>query len=254
MVSSWYKDFIPMFEYTAKKYNDCDVRVFHKSSLFPKYHRSTVNLLRFLVPDKYFEKYDFVYFTDVDFVFVEQKPGLFSYHKHAMERTKQCYSGYRGPITKDGVRYWRGNYGRMAAGAFMATPKWFDRTRKLREKYARYVRDKRLYREEDETYLFKICMKSKLKVPLAKDCFVNGEEFDIDHRGLHLGDFKPENTRWAKTGRMRKRFLSDRCLKRYLDLTKDKRFRELKKSACENKAIARMFGNLKYHIGERCSG
>jgi hypothetical protein len=251
MVSSWYRDFVPMFKYTAKKYNDCDVKVFHMKQLFPGYHKSTVRALRFLLPSEYFKGYDFVYITDVDFLFVGQKPGLFSYHKHVMERTKQPYSGYRGPLSQKGKRLWSGNYGRMAGGAFMATPEWFEKTEKRRAKYLKGLKKKRIYREEDEVYLFKLCRESGFKVPKYKDCFSNNEEYCIDQRGVHLGDFKEEFRRHRRVGAMKRWFFSLRTMRWYQQLAKDKKFRILSEAARKNQFINEMFLNLNQHIKNR---
>lgn len=252
MVSSWFRGLVPLFEYTAKRAYNCHVRVFDKDELFPKYHKSTVALLRFLVPNRYFKKYDYVYFTDADFIFVPQRPSLFDYHKRIIKESRVPYSGFRGPVKKKGVQVWRGNYGRIGGGCFMVAQEWFDATRKWREKYLEYIKDKKLYREEDEVYLFSINRKSGLKVPKKPNHFLNGKKFDINYRSLHLGDFKQHFSRWRKVKTMKRRFLSDACIKGYLKLLEDKEFRTLREKAMLNENIRTLFNNLDHHLSERC--
>ena len=64
-------------------------KIFNKEDIFPDHPDDRVGFLRFCVPNVYFEGYDYVYFTDIDFLFLPQKPGLFDYCIDIMRRSNR---------------------------------------------------------------------------------------------------------------------------------------------------------------------
>jgi len=253
MASDWYVHLAPIFEYTAKQANEeADARVFYKEEIFPNHEDNAASMLRFCVPNKYFSKYDYVYFTDIDFIFLPQKPSLVRYHKHIIEETGEDNSAYRGRVIKNGKEKWVKDNTRIGAGGFMATPLWLEKTSAAREWYSKKYKSIP-YREKDENVLYGIFIKSKHEIPSKEYCFVNNKKFDIQYRDVHLGDFKQSfKHRWSRIGKMRKRFLTDSNVGKTIDLFRDKHFRTLMKTAKQSSFhIKEMFNNLEWHLKER---
>ncbi len=253
MVSGWYSAFIPMFEYTAHKFNPgCDVRVFRKDLMYPDHNNNTVNLLRFCIPKANFDGYEYVFFTDVDFIFLPHDKSTVQYHVDILEKDGLEYLGHRGPI-KNGK--WDGEYARMAGGAFLASQKWLEKTEQLRYEYANKYINGVPTREHDEIYLNRICVKAGYETPKASGHFNGsaGALYDNTYRNLHLGDFKPEfKRRWTNTDRMKVRFLNYENYKAYKKLTtEDNNFVELIYEARKTPEINKIFQNLNNHLERR---
>jgi len=248
MASGWYKKLIPLFEYTAKKHNpNCDVRVFDKDSMFPGHDNKATGLLRFCVPNECFKGYDFVYFTDVDFIFLHQKPNLIDYYKNNL-----CglpYSGIRGRVAFRGRPRWIGDLARMAGGGFLATKKWLEITEERRKIYANNAIEWDKTREHDEIYLQRLCSHAEIPIPRKSRHFYNGKAFDLNYRNIHLGDFKNEfRKRWTKPNRMKRSFLCDKSIGKYMGLCSDAKFLQLRETAMKDPNINEMFQNLKYYL------
>ena len=253
MASGWYKKFAPLFEYTAKKYNpDCDVRVFDKDEIFPGYPDRNAGALRFLIPNKYFDGYDYVYFTDVDIVFLPHDPPLFEYHIRAMGRTGLPYSAYRGPKTKDGHRKWHGRNTRITGGIVCVSRAWLEITERIRERILKKVRKPFTSRCDDEIMLYRIMRCSGLKTPKHRRRFYTGEVFDRDYRNLHLGDFRAEfEDRWKIVRKARYWYFTDNNVAKYRILQQDEHYHKLYKEAKQDKYMRKIFRNLKYHLSIR---
>jgi len=252
MVNGWYKHFIPMFEYSAKKaMPDVDVRVYDMDKTFPGYHRSSVNALRFFVDPKEFKGYDYVYFTDVDFIFLPHDNSLFDYHTTILN--VQGYSGHRGPINARNRKFkaWDGDRARIAAGAFMVNQKWFKRTERTRRGILPVIMNGVNLREADEILLQKILVESGYKIPTKAGRFCDGHKYNIKYRDIHLGDFKPLFSRWKDIKKMRRRFLCDSNVIAYQELKKDPVWIEIVQKACENKHVNNIIRNMRWHMRQR---
>jgi len=252
MAAGWYEGFAPLFEYTAKKFNpDSDVRVFFKRDLFPDHPDNATSILRFCVPNKYFKGYDYVYFSDVDFLFLPQTPTLFDYNINAMSNSNACYAGLRGRMMKDKQPVWDGTQTRIVAAMFMASWNWFVRTEKQREFYVEHSRKGLKYREKDEVYLFKICRDSSLPTPTKVFHFVSGEKYDMKYRMIHLGDFS-KNHRWTKINKMKRKFLIDHNIHEYKKhLMADPGFLSIVEKTRNNPQVHDTIKNLREHIRMR---
>lgn len=248
---NYYKQYVPLFEYSAKKANpDADVKVFVLEELFPGYPKSSVNALRFFIPPVNFKDYKYVYFTDIDFIFLPHKRSLVEYHAQVMKNTNQIYSGHRGPVKGRWLRT-----PRMAAGAFMVHQSWFKRTAVARKGWKKRLKKGMRYREHDEVMLYDICKKSGLHVPHWKGRFINNKPYDIKYRDIHLGDFKPEfNRRFTNFSRMRRKFMTLRNLKNYKKIyAENPEWQKLLETACEDRHMAKVIKNFNWYV-KHCTG
>ena len=208
--------------------------------------KSTANCLRFLIPESYFINYKQVIITDADLLIFNTDPSLLEWHKNRMRRLGACFAGHRGPLKRKyrpeiSPEGWRGDFARVAGGFFMATPRFFKITHKVREKYLKDIRSQKYnddYREADEVMLGRILKESGLQVPKL----YKKENFDIDLRGVHLGDFKGTmKKRYASQRKMRK-VLTQRNCKNYLNLLEDPVFQGLVKIMKEDHKLNKIFG------------
>lgn len=254
LVNSWYTGFEEMFKYSAKKaMPQTDIKIFHADKLFPGFHGSSVNSLRFFVPEKEFSGYDFVYFTDIDFIFLERDKTLFDYHHKIAEFTRQGCSYHRGPIKARGkaVDMWVGQNTRIAAGAVMVNRDWFIRTRTARRRLLPTLKSGVKFREYDETVLYKIFHDAGYTIPQRMGRFCDGRKYNIKYRDLHLGDFKPNFTRWKRIKRMRRKFLTDDNIMLYEKMRQTPEWQEVVKKSCENEHIRKIINNLNWHMHKR---
>lgn len=186
------------------------------------------SILRYLVGDFHFQDYDMVYFTDIDFVFLDHgDKDLFDYHKIIIAKNNTSYAGHRGPVRAKKYKWktWEGKRTRIAGGAFMATRRWLFETRLMRTKTLEGVKKHGIrYREEDEVLLYNICAKSGLPTPELVGHFICGNKYNITYRDLHLGDFKFDK-RWVNLPRMEKDFLTEENARKFRDLEKDSGWR-----------------------------
>jgi len=249
LASGWYKKFAPIFEYTAKRANPgCDVKVFDKDVLFPDHPDNAVSVLRFCIPNKHFKGYDYIYFTDVDFVFLPHKTSLIDYFKRIVINTRQHYAGYRGPRKHK----WKGRDRRMAGGAFMATQKWLALTDEHRKNVVRKCLNGLSYREKDEVYLQRITNDAGFLVPAEVGCFTNGERYNKTYRNLHLGDFKRGfRHRWENMGVMKRKWFLKNNVRKYLELLKDEKFSAIVTEARKEPEIDRIFSHVTEHLQKR---
>ena len=136
--------YIPLFAFSiGLAYPDWDVKIFLKGQLKDEIRAlvpantkiyeemfldypdrvSTCNSLRFLIPSKYFEGYDYVYNTDVDFLIFPHKVTHLRYYSKIIDATGQPYAGARGPIRKprraEALDGWKGKMKRVAGGEVM---------------------------------------------------------------------------------------------------------------------------------------
>ena len=244
----------------------CDPGWEIKQDVFGDYANlaSTCNALRILVPDRDLDKFDYVYFADADFlVFPHRVPHL-DYYKSVMRKSKTCHAAMRGAlkhfkrpnITKKG---WIGKYARIAMGCLMVRHDWLDKTKKSRNGYRKRLavgkHDKydvhrpASYREFDEVMVGRIFRDSALRVPAVPRTFVNGQEFNIEYRNIHLGDFKNWD-RWKRHDKMGK-LMSGHAAKSYYRLIADPRWREIAEFCRRSPMVKQCLNNLKHYLDER---
>jgi len=251
LASGWYKKLAPLFEYTARKYNPgCDVKVFYREDLFPDYPNNATATLRFLMPNKYFEGYDYVFITDVDFLFLKHSPSMVEYHLDVIKRTGLPYSAYRGRIKKGSRVIWDGKFTRIAGGHVFVSRKWLEQTAPIRAKILSKVRDGVDRRVRDEIVLYRIMRASGINTPALRRHLYDGVMFDKEYRNLHLGDFRDcfAKKRWSKKKRMRAWYFTDNSVKKYKKLCMDAKFLSLVTEARKDEHIDEMFHNLNYYV------
>jgi len=147
-----YAFYIPTFVYTAKRaYPEYGVKIYIRGKLpkpvkkilvemkslavcpnnnwsviedqflnFP-HGISICNTLRHLIPSKNFEGYDYVYITDIDFLFFRHKITMGAYFARRMQEMKLPYASFRGPSNtprRPGINGngWKGDFVRIADG------------------------------------------------------------------------------------------------------------------------------------------
>ena len=125
-----YQYFIPMFVYSTKRaYPSAHVKVFVLGKLrqpikdilqeikdlhmvdtdweviesalssYPvRWH--TPNAIRFLIPEKAFREFKYVFITDADFIYFEHSPSLLSFYRGIMKRSKLPYAACRSTVKK----------------------------------------------------------------------------------------------------------------------------------------------------------
>jgi len=244
-----YQYFIPLFTYSIyKAYPDWKIKIFMSGRLadeikvflldnteihediFLDYpvRESTCNTLRHLIPMKYFNGYDYVYNTDVDFIVFNHEMSHLNYYQKIMSETNLPYAGSRGPIRgfkrPEITLAWDGNYKRICSGCLMLKyPEFYERTKEARRKYREIIKkgedNSCTYREYDEVMFCRICAESGLRTPIEKNCFVGGRKFSAKYRDIHLGDFKFPK-RYRNMDKM-KRILHEDNVKKFLELEED---------------------------------
>jgi len=272
VTSDHYQYYIPLFLCSLRKYYPevgCKIFVRGESKIkgqeiientFTDYPKGdyVTNALRFNVDPKHFKDYEYVYYTDIDFIFLPQKKPVFDYLINIMKDTKLPYAGHRGPIKarrreKHGIYIWDKNYSRLAAGVFMVAHEWFKRTTDCRKHYLNEIKKKKVrYREYDEVMLYHFCKLSGFRTPIAKEgTFVNGKKFHIDYRHVHLGDFK-FGKRYKNRARMKKKFLTDENVKKFTKLEKEDDWKEACEIAEKNKHLKGYMKNLRGYARKIC--
>lgn len=256
---NYYQLYLPLFTYILnKEYPEYEVKTFIKGNLnainkkiYSKFNlvkpisifkeipekRSTINCLRFLVPERHFKNYKYVIFLDVDLLIFRTTPTLFQWHKQRMKDIGSCYAGHHGPWKKRhrpkiAPRGWKGDYERVAGGLFMATHKWFKKTKSARNFYLDLARKRKLggYREADEVMLCNILKKSNIPVPPMG--------FTRKLRGVHLGDFKSTMRKRYNSKSKMTRKVSRANAKKFLEYQNDAKWLELCSIVEQNKYIA----------------
>jgi len=187
-----------------KEYKDWDI-VENVFTEFPS-RVSICNTLRHLIPKEFFAGFEYVYITDIDFLFFRHEPTLGQYFAKRIKRCKQPYAAFRGAINvprrKDVNKIgWKGSFTRIADGTLMLkTPEWYERTDKFRIQYYKRLKKSEhdkfdsiipaSYREYNEVMLYRICRLAGLETPSKKRHFIDGHKYDITFRDIHLGDMK----------------------------------------------------------------
>ena len=276
VTDNYYQLYLPLFIYVLRKeYPEYDVKTFIKGQISPQNQRaldilgekykyikpktifkdvpeikSTINCLRFLVPEKYFQKYEYVIFVDVDLLLYRTKPTLFDWHLRRLKKIGSCYAGHHGPIRKKyrpeiSKAGWVGKFERVSGGFFMVNQKWFKKTKKARAHFMKKALQAKLggYREADEVMLCNILKKSGLKVPPWG--------FKRILRGIHLGDFKPAMKKRYHSDKKLTKKIDPKCCKRFVEYNKDETWVKLIDTVCEEKHIKQVIVKAKKILKQR---
>lgn len=128
-----------------------------------------------------------VLIADADILFMA--PGLIEYCQRMTKQLNTCYYAAHGARKKP-HRFpdsWKGEKERLCGAFVYVTDEWSKKTKVFREMTMHALNNGKLqeYREEDEVVLCNLCKFACL--PINQDKF-----YPLQHRGVHLGDFKPE--------------------------------------------------------------
>jgi len=155
--------------------------------------------LRFVIkPDG---EQDQVLVTDADVVFTSK--GLWDVLEKKMHDTNELCGVYQGswvhPKRAVAPHGWVNEMQRIAGGFCLFTKEWYDRTELCRPGWWFDVEEGNwgTFRESDEVMLCRIMRECNVPLP-------DHSGFPVEHRGLHLGDFKPSmDHRWRNKSKMR---------------------------------------------------
>lgn len=279
--SDSYQYYIPLFIYSLKRaYPDYGIKIFLRGKLNPDVrealkfidgeydiyediflsyptHKSTCNTLRHLLPEKWFKGYDYLYITDIDFIFFHHDPTLGRYFQKRIQENKQPYATFKGParIPRRFKHGWVGNFTRVADGTLMLKiPKWFEKTYIQRKKYRKLIKaDKHdnydhhrpcTYREYNEVMLYRIIINSGMKTPKRRRTFVSGKKYNVLYRDIHIGDFK---YRRGNSNRRMRRFMHYKNAKDFKRLEKDPVWKKICEICERNKTIRKNMKRLRYY-------
>ena len=210
-----------------------------------KLRKSTANALRFLIPEQYFRSFDYLFITDADLLIFQTQPSMADWHIKRMISIGSCFAGHHGPWKRKyrpevNTAGWKGDFERVSGGFFMATPKWFKKTKKARKKYRKLIENGKYddtYREADEVMIGRILKESKLPIPKMRKV----ENFNIDIRGIHYGDFKGTMKKRYKSPRKMRKVVTKWSCKEYLELLKDPIYQGLMDIMQEDHKLAKIF-------------
>lgn len=279
--ADYYAYYIPLFIYSLKRaYPDYGIKIFLRGKLnedvqealkliegdydiyedsFLTYPTrvSTCNTLRHLLPPKRFKDYDYLYITDIDFIFFPHDPTVGRYFQKRIQEGKQPYASFRGPLSRPrrpeiNHNGWRGNFQRIADGTLMLKiPKWFDRIYVQRKKYKNLAKKSKhdnydhykpcSYREYNEVMLYRMVKNSGMKTPDKKNKFITGKPYNKLYRDIHLGDFKFERRKIRK-------YIHYKNVKAFKRLQKDPIWKKICEICERNKKIRQNMGRLRKYV------
>lgn len=208
---------------------------------FP-HNTSTTNSLRFLIEPTYFRE-DYVYITDVDFVFLAHEPPINEYYIDKCRAWKQPYWARRGFKRIIGTDE---RAKRIAGGGVLVTLDWWLATEKLRERYLGELMDGTIgqQREDDEIMLWYLCAGSGMKCPTKR-----GNRRRKVYKEIHCGDFKFSH-RWTKEKKMKKKISKGNYLK-WHRLEEDPVWRELVDICSKCDMVKGIIDNIRSYMSDR---
>ncbi len=240
-----YIDYIPFFIYSINKaYPDYYIQVFcttntqssiinldfknYELILDPYLNGKDIIFKRILVKPHFITDYYFL--TDVDIFFIKEQPDIVTQHlKHMKVCNLDCCSNIIRPNKK---------INRLTLSHFV-TKKYFKKLK---------VRD--FKEQNDEEYLYNLCVESDIKLPRKEEEYNPDETTWIDynkplfrrHHGFHLSAIRSRN----------KMFLDSDLYKNYYkiyrnEIKEDKVFKNLRK---EYKRIDSIFNQLENYYGK----
>lgn len=262
-----FQHYIPIFCYTLKRAVDADIKIFLRGHLdnltktalvecelypdilqdtykcFPN-HESTTNALRFLAPEYCFQQYEWVYFTDVDFVFLPHEPNFLTYYAQKADVWGEDYWSRRGPKRASGTDE---RAKRIAGGCMMVrVPEWFRRTEGLRGEMLTKVENGEIgrFREDDERMLWDICAGAGMKCPTKRS-----NKRQKKYKEIHLGDFKFDG-RWGSNRKMAKR-ISTGNFEKWYRLEEEPGWQKVCSFVEQDAEIKRMLTNVREYMNGR---
>ena len=262
-----FQHYIPIFCYTLQRAVKADIKIFLRGKLdgltkkalvdcelfpsivpdtfseFPN-HESTTNACRFILPESTFFGYEWVYFTDVDFVFLPHEPDFLKYYAKKANDWGEDYWSRRGPKRASGTD---DKAKRIAGGCMMArVPEWFRRTEDMRQKMMKKVEKGEIgqFREDDERMLWDICAGSGMKCPTKR---LNRRR--KGYKELHLGDFKFDG-RWGSNSKMAKR-ISTGNFQKWFRLEEDPKWQKVCSIVEQDSEIKKILTNVREYMDGR---
>lgn len=158
-----HKDFIPSF-----KKIDFSGKFELLENSFKEYPKGNQQLktIRWLIPEKYFEEYEYVYIGDIDIFICREYPPLLYQHINHCECQNLPYSN----MVRD-------NSKRLTGLHFIDRREYYKKVSKTIEKYSILLKKGKLI-EKNENVLYNIIKESGLRTP---------NDRYRPHHGLHLG-------------------------------------------------------------------
>jgi len=262
-----FQHYIPLFCYSLQRAVKCDVKIFLRGKLdhitrvalceadlyplilqdtfpgFPNY-TSTTNALRFLPGPREYMQYEWVYHTDVDFVFLPHEPDFLTYYARKADAWGEDYWSRRGPKRASGTDE---RAKRIAGGCMMTrVPDWYVKTQELRTEMLEKVRVGEIgrYREDDERMLWDICAGAGMKCPTKR-----GNWRHKKYKEIHLGDFKFDG-RWGSNRKMARR-ISAGNFQKWFRLEEDPMWKHLCSIVEQDKEIKTILDNVREYMDGR---
>lgn len=185
--------------------------------------------------------------ADVDILFMA--PGLIEYCKRMAKQLGTPFYAAHGARKKP-KRFpdsWYGDKERLCGAFVYLTQEWTDRTRPFREATFSALINGKLqeYREEDEVILCNFCKFASYPINQEK-------YFPLQHRGVHLGDFKSEmQHRFTDTHKMKGK-LHDEAARLFMEMElSDMKWKELTRLIRVDPKIDEVYQNLYWHLRRR---
>jgi hypothetical protein len=209
---------------------------------------SATNTLRFLIHDKWLDRYWYTLITDIDLMLFKDP---IPWHIIQMTASGLPFAGHHGPWHKphrpEIAPAWTGNFERVAGGFFCVSPQWYEKTKRARYAYSYKLKREQIghFRESDEVTLANIIKDSGMPVPTQKG-------FPSDLRGLHFGDFKESMThRWTDMAKMKTKLTDENC-RAFLSAEADPVWRKMMTPLTSSDIeLLQIFENVRIHIGQR---
>lgn len=148
-------------------------------------------LLRFLIPGRYFENYDFVYFGDVDIILLQEEYNLFEFHEEQAVKNKLPFSNKVRSLPNKG-----GLSNRLTGLHFVEVERYFEKMDPLIFKFFNDHNFRSTLMNSitrDEEFLYRISMKAFHFKPA--DLSENKRPW----HGFHLGLVRGKNYLNLKT-------------------------------------------------------
>jgi hypothetical protein len=203
VVDATYMAYAPLFAYCAKKVypaydvlivlrDDCPYPLLgcHAVRLFDTFprHPYLAIALRFVVPPKVYEEWDYVYVTDIDMMLMPERMALDEFHLAEMATTGLSYSN-----SLRNIHHYAGF--ESLSGLHFASRRWFKETEEQRQFYYAELEAGLLgrYREYDGVMLYRMARNAGIGLPKKY-------KLKKRHHGIHLGNFRlfDSKEKWAE--------------------------------------------------------
>lgn len=131
---------------------------------FPKAEHQQLKCLRWIIPESFFQGFDYVYMGDVDMLICEEPISLADQHINHMNLEKLPYSNTVRP-----------NSERMSGLHFMSN-EYFKKIEASRSFFVKKIKSGSIYKNEN--FLYQLIKRSGLQFP---------SDYFRPHHGIHLG-------------------------------------------------------------------